>query len=319
MEVLGHAPLSPGENEGLATASLIADPSKSWAIYAELHESGEAQYYRFDIASNQKIYVMLFKPTSPDQEDFLPSFALMGPGLTSLGQIPDFVETPSDGEVLVVEGQQPAQATYEPFSPSTFYSLANITLDNPETGTYYVAVYEESRGGRYGLAIGYVESYAIDEWILIPINLISVYQWEGQSAALIFAPTAVTLVAGLILILWRNRTQGKPFELSKLVGTLAGLLFIGSGVNLLFQMTIKLVQTHVSFEIIITLMLALAPILLGVGILRIVARKEEEVRLRWRVYLALLGVIGLFVWAGLLLGPILAVVAAVLPYRNKAR
>jgi len=45
--VLAHTPLEPPfDNESLATAYGVPDPTKSWAIYAELHEGGEAQYYR---------------------------------------------------------------------------------------------------------------------------------------------------------------------------------------------------------------------------------------------------------------------------------
>ncbi|MDH5733551.1 MAG: hypothetical protein OEY88_07195 [Candidatus Bathyarchaeota archaeon] len=308
---VAHAPVVPDNNESLAVATMISDPTKSWAIYAELHEGGEAQYYGFNMTVTEKIYVMLFKPTSPDHENFLPSFILMGPALVNQGQIPEFVETPPEAGVLVVEGKQPAQATYEPFSPGTFYSLAEVAVDAPETGTYYVAVYEEFRGGRYGLAIGYRESYAIDEWILIPLNLISVYQWEGQGLAVIFAPMVATLAVGLILMFRQQRFPSTGFVISTWIGGIAGLLFLGSGVNILFQMAIKLTQAHLSAEIAVTIVLALIPIILSIAVLRIVLRNGEKGSVRRGVYFVVLGIVALFAWAGLLVGPILAILTGI--------
>jgi hypothetical protein len=53
--VQAHSPTVAGDNESVATATVISDPTKSWAVYAELHEGGEAQYYKFDISAGQTI------------------------------------------------------------------------------------------------------------------------------------------------------------------------------------------------------------------------------------------------------------------------
>jgi hypothetical protein len=45
--VSAHAPLGVGSNEDIANATLISNPEKSFVIYTELHEGGEAQYYHF--------------------------------------------------------------------------------------------------------------------------------------------------------------------------------------------------------------------------------------------------------------------------------
>jgi hypothetical protein len=38
---------------------------------------------------------------------------------------------PEGAATVVIEGRNPTQATYEPFSPSTFYQLAGMELDAP--------------------------------------------------------------------------------------------------------------------------------------------------------------------------------------------
>lgn len=314
-KTLAHSPLTPGDNESLATATWIPDPTKSWAIYGELHEGGEAQYYRFNITEGQGIHVMLFKSTSSEDEDFLPGLVLMGPGINTQGAIPDYVEVPSGVNTLVVEGRQPAQATYEPFSPSTFYLLADLDLDAPSSGTYYIAIYEPFKGGHYGLAIGDRESYTLTEWILIPINLIFVYQWESQSLALILAPMITTLAIGIALMIWIRKKRATLRTLFSWLGSLAGLLFLGTGATTLFQMVASMIQASPTSEIVITVVLALIPILLGFVTLRLSLRVKGKVSLRTRIYLAILGVVALFAWAGLLIGPTLAVIASVLPSR----
>ena len=106
--VLAHAPLKPGDNESLATATFIPAPTKSWAIYGELHEGGEAQYYPFNMTDGQKIHVMLFKSTRSEEAEFLPSFVLMGPGISEQGDVPDYVEKPAEARTFVVNGEKPA-------------------------------------------------------------------------------------------------------------------------------------------------------------------------------------------------------------------
>ncbi len=316
--VIAHAPLYPGDNESLATATEIPDPLKSWAIYGELHEhEGEephAQYYKFNIVQGQKIYIMLYKSRRSEEATFLPSFVLMGRALIEQGTVPDFVEQPVDAKSLVMEGQQPAAATYEPFSPSSFYSLADLSIDAPASGTYYIAVYA-SEGGHYGLAVGDRESYGIDEWILIPFNLISVYQWEGQSLALILAPFVVVLVVGVGLLVMRMKKKGTFGTLMAWFGVLAGLLFVGTGVATLFRMILSLIGTSAGAEVVITLVFALIPFILGAATLRLVLRKEERVSVKKRVYLVILGVVALFMWTGLLIGPVLAIIAGLMPSR----
>lgn len=316
--VFAHSPFNAGDNESLETASVIPDPTKSWAIYAELHEGGEAQYYRFDALNGQRMHVMLFKSTRSEDDSFLPTFVLMGPGIQNQGSVPSFVEIPDGAGTAVVDGIQSSYSTFEPFSPSVFYELAQLDLAAPADGTYYVAVYESSRGGHYGLAVGDREDCTLTEFILIPISLVSVYQWEGQSLALVFAPMTATVAIGLALVVWRWRTRLSNKGFFGWIGVFAGLLFLGSGASVLFQLTFKLTQTAVSFEIVVTVVFALLPIILGAVALLLCSRAEEKVNLRKRIYLAIVGIAALFAWAGLLIGPALALIASFSPSRIKS-
>ena len=315
--VLAHAPNFPGDNEHLNKATYIQDPTKSWAIFAQLHEGGEAQYYRFDIAEGQKIDITLNTPAGRLSTEFLPSFALMGPNVTTQGQLPSYVQVPEGSGVLVEEGKQPAQATYEGFAPSGFSRLAGVRLNAPASGTYYVVVYDPSSGGHYGLAIGNRETYTPLEYISIPISLITVYQWEGQSVTQIFAPLVLTVVIGLVLMIWSSVRRKSAYAPVQWVAALAGLLFLGSGASKFYQMLFTLTQTPVTPQITVTLVLALVSIILGLLTLRIALVSGGALTVKTRVSFFILGLVALFAWAGLLVGPALVVISSLLPSRTQ--
>jgi hypothetical protein len=310
----GHSPLISGDSNKLDEAIFISDPIKSWAIYGELHEGREAHYYRFEIRKGQRIYISLMKPTDSEYEGFLPGFILMGPGLNIEGNIPDYIEKPALSNAVVISGVQPAKANYEPFTPGSFYQLAELNIFAPESGTYYVAVFEPMQGGHYSLAIGQRESFSIIEWILVPVRLLSIYQWEGQSLIIISIPFVLVFTIFFIFLWKSNRIPKTLFEWA---GTIAGFLFIGTGFSVIFQMLIAISHTSLVQEVAITLILAFLQIMLGIGAIRIIMKNTGRIDIRKRAYIAILGIFALFIWAGFLVGPVIAVLTSLIPTRKK--
>ena len=311
---IAHSPIISGDNGMLTEAMFIPDPTKSWAIYGELHGGRDVDYYRFEIEQGQRIYISLMKPANPEDNEFMPVLALMGSGLNSKGNIPDYVESQAGVNAVVVEGEEPPDTMYEPFAPSSFYQLAELDIPAPNSGIYYIAVYGSTKGGHYSLAVGEREAFSGAEWILIPIKLISIYQWEGQSLFIIFLPIIAALASGIIFLWKKNSIPMSPFEWA---GILSGLLFMGSGLSFLFQMALALSSTHLVKEFMITIILSLLHILLGIAAIRIVLINREKVDIRKRAYLAILGILALFVWAGFIVGSVLAAMASVMPSRKK--
>jgi hypothetical protein len=305
---LAHAPFFPGDGSSPESAITVENPTKSWVIYGTLPDGPAARYYRFRVEEGERIYATLQVPRAGG---FVPGMVLAGPGIEGSGQVPPYVEVPEGAGAVAVPGELPEQPEYEPFTPSKLYPLARIDIMAPAAGDYTLAVYTSGEGGNYALALGFVESYTLAEWVRIPIDLVRIHHHEGQPLILIFAPMIAVLALGTALLLRRQRS----LSLFALAGAAAGLLFIGGGAMTLSQAAVAAAGTDPGAAILLTFAFALIPILLGVLALRVALRKR--IGAGERVAMAVLGVLGLFVWAGLVIGPLLAFAAALMPARGR--
>lgn len=317
-----HVPLMAGENENISTAMHISDPGKSWAVYGTL-EKDLVHYYSFDLQEGERIYLSLFKSADAKENDFLPALLLLAPGLNASALSPGQLALPMQAsglKILAAENKSAANAVYEPFGPSSFKEISEINLTAPQSARYYAAVYSSSydnidntnnmsaKPGHYGLAVGYREEFGFLERVSTPLQLISVYLWEGQSLGVIFIPYLVAEILALLLF-WRG-SRRTSFCLA---GSLAGFLFLASSASVITQMVFNLTRAPFGPEVYITLAIAVLHAFLGVVTIRLA---RGEAGLLQRILLAVLGTIALLVGSGLIMGPVLALAASVLPSRS---
>lgn len=317
--VLAHAPLGTQDNESIDTATVIPDPTKSWALYSALNSDGDVQYYTFNITSGQTIHVLMYKSLRSQDANFEPTLVLMGQTVNATGDVPSKITVPEgyNAEIIHPIATQPS---YEPFSPGVLGYVAKLTITDAASGQYYLVVYEASdspSGGNYGIAIGDRETYTIDEWVLIPYDLLSIYQWEGQNIAVILAPMIATIIVGILLVAWKQRKQHNLANPMAWLASIAGLSFMGTAASTLYQILFCAAQVPVGIEVIITLVFAIIPLILGLLTLRLALKTSTSKSIRKRIYFVILGVAALFIWAGLIIGPILAIVAALMPTNLK--
>ncbi len=308
-----HVPKTASGNESLESAMIIEDPIKSWAIYSELKGGDVANYYEMEMESGERLYLSLL---TPKNEDFVPNLAVIGPGIDGNDTTPDFVQIPDDVGIKVIEGDL-GERKYEPFTPGSYYHPATFDQNIEESGTYHAVVYsEEGAGGNYGLAVGYEERWSLVEWILLPLDVINIRIWEGQSLWLIFAPMIAVLTLGFTWTGWKYRSQGKrPGNVREWFLLTSGLLYIGSGAMMLMQIVIALSGSSPSLTVIVTLIFALIPVILGYKLFEESSDfKKPEVSDRIRVFV--FGILGLTVWAGIILGPVLAMIPGLLLSRE---
>jgi hypothetical protein len=239
----------------------------------------------------------------------------MSPGNSeSINDLPQTIDVPPGYRAEMIKGQKPVTAEYEPFSPAAVFNVASYTKNITEPGTYYVAVFSPADETQYSVAVGYLEEFSLQEWVLVPINLINTHLWEGQSIIAILTPFLAIFILGLILIARRERDNKIKKPLSFWLATIAGLCYLGGASIVLVQMVRVLRVTGPSAGVIITLIFALIPILLGIWALRI-ARSPSPQSKKDRVSLGIIGLLGLLFWAGLIIGPVIAIIAALVPER----
>ncbi len=333
--VFAHVPVFGGEGKSLEEAIYVEDPLKSRVLYGQLSGGGDVRYYSFEMEKGERIRLGLIVPVEPRTRGF-PDLVLMGPGIVSgeesgekngeeseeesgeAAEAPETVKIPEGNGILVVPGSRPGSATYEGFTPSAFHSLARLDLEAPESGTYYAAVNSPPGGGNYGVVLGYLESFSLKEWLLIPLNQIRIYRWEGQSLLFIFSPLLLTLAVGFLIIL-RTKAEVVDYDPGRWSGAVAGLLFLGTGTSFLFQMLVSLSKSAYTPEIIITLFLAFAHLGLGAIAIYLSLRGKEygKERAREKLYFLVLGLGGFLLWAGWIVGPVLALEAGLLAWARK--
>ena len=315
LPVAAHVPIIADNNNNLNTPLSVEKPTKSYVIYGHLHDAGDVGYYQFNLNAGDQLKLSLMM-TGFDAP--VPDMVVMSPGNSGpIDGLPQNVDVPPGYNAEVIKGQKPVTAEYEPFSPAAVFNVASYSKNITQPGTYYVAVISPADETQYSVAVGYLEEFSLEEWLLVPINLISTHLWEGQSIVAILAPFLAVIILGLILTARRERDNKIKKPLSFWLATIAGLCYLGGASIVLVQMVRVLRVTGPSAGVIITLIFTMIPILLGIWALRI-ARLPSPQSKKDRLSLGIIGLLGLLFWAGLIIGPVVAFIAALVPQQTNA-
>jgi hypothetical protein len=307
--VSAHAPLGVRSNEDIANATLISNPEKSFVLYTELHEGGEAQYYHFPMQKGQILYGSF---QVPGPGSMIPDIVIIGPGIEAAGNVPSFVEVPAGSGARVIPGKTPGKPSYEPFSPQPIYEAGRFNVTIPVDGDYYIAVYGPT-GGKYSLAPGFLEQFTVSEWLLIPLSVISIHLWEGQSSWVVFAPLIAVVIGGLVLAVFYRKKSGFQQDPIHWMILLSGLLYLGGAAMTALQIIHAALMTGYTQEVIVTLMFIAGPVILGIfAILEGIQQPRPDALLKSGMKMIVIGILGLLLWAGLIIGPVLAIISGVL-------
>ena len=302
-----HAPVFPPGGATLATATQVTDPGKSRAFYGRLSAGGDIRYFQMQLSQGERLRLSLL---TPDQTSFAPSLAVMGPGLVSEGSSPAFAEIPPGAQVVVVPGRRGA-ADYEPFTPGAYFFTAELDITAPATGLYHVAVFAQEAGA-FSLAMGHREEFTLVEWAQLPFRLPQIYLWEGDGFLLALGPAVLVVLLGLGVVVWRVVATRRKLGLFQWFAVIAGLLYLGTAADVLAQMVQSLLVVGLTGALAVTVVFVVIPIAAGAVILRFGLR-ETVPSLGARLTLGVLGLVGFGALAGFVGGPVLAVLAAVLP------
>jgi hypothetical protein len=308
--VNAHVPITTHDDNTLETAFLIEDPTKSWVVYSDVHEGALPQYFKFEMDAGTRLRFTLAIPVIEDPNEFQPSIALIGPGITNSSSIPDYLEIPESSGVMIFDSGPPVPY-YEGFTPTSFSNLIDIDMEAPATGQYYLAVYEPDSGGLFSITLGYVETFNLDEWFLVPFSVMIIHQWNGQGLLSNLAPMIATLVIGMALLINRRDEYTELDNGLGWMGALGALLFFGSGVTIFYQIVLAALFT-ISSQILVSIMFGILPLFLGFFTIRTVLSENWQNKRSKQLQLLLLGVIAPFLWAGLFVGPALVIASSLI-------
>lgn len=301
--VYAHVPLQ-GEGYGIEDAVVIDDPLKSWVIYTE-YKDARALYYKFDLLANDRLKAGLLTVDG----DFVPDLTIMGLGLPSdfEDHFNDEFEIPDGYGLIHIHGEKQAHKDYEPFTPSSYYTVLDLDISVNQTGTYYLVVDSTTGSGKVGIVIGYVESFTPIEWLKVPFDIAFVHNWEGQDYLNILLPMIIIVFGGLLI---NGYYYKLPLDASQILAFTGALTFFGSGAIILHQMIIALMGATYDALLVVTLIFAFLPILLGYSILR----KATKTNLSFgqEIRLLIYGLVGLVFWAGYIIGPALVIISVLI-------
>ncbi|MFO7925358.1 hypothetical protein [Natronomonas sp.] len=309
--VLAHVPEYPDDNTTPEQAVEISDPIKSWAFYDSLGE-GTVKYYRVTLHTGERLHVGTFTPRTGG---FTPSIVVMSPALHATDPVPEGVTVPDGMGAIVVEGNRPNTATYEPFTPSANYHTASFDQQVETERIYVIAVYEPAnQAGPVGVTIGYQEEWSPMEYLTIPFDLFRTHLWEGQHPLLVFGPFFLTILVGIGVVRRRWHSEWGGIRL-RIALTGAGLLAIGTAVNTAVQMSIALAQTGLTLAALLTTVFVIIPVVGGSWVVGLGLQPDYRLTSRRRVGLAITGTLVLLTWAGFIIGPVILIGLAVAPSR----
>ncbi len=153
---LAHRPYFEEEDIGSSAPWAIDDPAISTALYATLDSTKDVDYYTFEGEKGQEILLALTIPQIEGQEDFAPSMALMGPGLSTAADLPQRVARPDKtGALVIPPSEGPVPTFFEPFSRTSYWERQEERVTLPADGRYVVAVWHpDGQPGRYVFVVG---------------------------------------------------------------------------------------------------------------------------------------------------------------------
>lgn len=140
--------------------------SQSKAVYSWLEHNGtnpceDIDVYKFKIIRPMKMYVELIVPVIDDYyKDFVPWFAVVGPGLPDPYQELPFKLPDGYGAVVKenVKPGDPRDTFYEFFGNKSYYKGPKFYEKLNVTGTYFVYCWDPYKsGGDYTLVLGNLE------------------------------------------------------------------------------------------------------------------------------------------------------------------
>lgn len=197
--VYAHKPIfSDGTNTSIDKAIKVDNPEISWAVYGELTEESDVQYYVIDGEKGMDLYVQMTIPKIEGNEDFTPSIAILCKEFEKPENEVPF-EVPQGYGVKIIEPTEIQEEFFEPFTQTRYYFRQEETIKLENDSPYYIVVYDqEGEEGKYTLAIGKKEEFGIKDILMFPFTWLKVRFWYNGLQTVFIIILAITFVVLLV-------------------------------------------------------------------------------------------------------------------------
>ena len=182
---LAHKPIfvEPASNATRESAVKISDPNVSWAIYAQLSQAGEVNYYTFDGARNARVKIDVSVPRIESERDFGVAVALIGAGLRDSAAGAPIALNAGEGAIIAPDlRHDPTRVFDEPFTQTSYWTRQTLIAQLPEDGAYTLAVWNpRGQTGKYVIAIGEREEFGLADLFDFPRVWIKVHRYFRET------------------------------------------------------------------------------------------------------------------------------------------
>jgi hypothetical protein len=171
---LAHVPYIEGADYSPRSPLVITRVENSKAIYGWLASAADVDYSQIDVTSPVTLQADVLVQVCPALAEFLPSYAIIGPGLPAPTQ-PIPVPLPDGYGAIVVPNLAPGTERptfFEPAGGKTYYEGVETIIEATTPGRWAIIVWDPYRmGGDYVLSVGFLEKTSPSDLRLTARNL----------------------------------------------------------------------------------------------------------------------------------------------------
>jgi hypothetical protein len=163
-DALPHVPFLEDSDFSESKPFVLEHPlKKSRAVYAWLDSGTDIDVYTFELQEQSHLRAFSLVPVCPAYKDFLPSFAVVGPGLALPEEELPFKVPEGYGAVIVTNTSQGISRNtfFEPFTRKNYYRGPSYDQTISTPGTWYVYFWDPAgKGGDYVAVFGFTEQFS---------------------------------------------------------------------------------------------------------------------------------------------------------------
>lgn len=204
--VYAHKPIFVGNDiNSLNKAKVIEKPQISWAIYSELTNENEIDFYKIEELKGTEIFIQMTIPKIKGLEEFSPTVVILGKGLPLDKQNLPF-DIPEGYGAKIIESTSVKREFFEPFTQTRYLIRQEDTIELKHSGKYYIAVYDtNNQTGKYTLAIGKEEDFEITDILKFPYTWLKVRLWYNSVQTMLILILSFVFILSIIKVVKKKK------------------------------------------------------------------------------------------------------------------